>query len=168
MIAEIMRKSNGNGNGTEEYNNMGDMYTKIQIAMMPLPNWVDVIFAMRKINYTDEDEDDCNCGDCVVKDDDADDSAVMMMMTARWWWWPNDDDDADDGDATEPHTSPPGDPLEVSALNISVRKQDPAKTTNISLRTLLLFFLTQDFLFHSWSLLAGYVVIYIQIEHSSQ
>ena len=38
MIAEIMRKSNGNGNGTEEYNNMGDMYTKIKIAMMPLPN----------------------------------------------------------------------------------------------------------------------------------
>ena len=42
-----------------------------------------MIFATRKSNYTDEDEDDCNCGDNVVKDDDADDSAVMMMMTAR-------------------------------------------------------------------------------------
>ena len=49
---------------------------------------------------------------------------MMMMMRVR-----------------QPHT-PPWAPLEVSALNISVRKQDPAETTNILLQktTLLLVF----------------------------
>ena len=42
------------------------------------------------------------------------------------------DVDEDDGSATEP--SPPGAPLEVSALNISVRKQDPRQQTSYSRR----------------------------------
>ena len=45
----------------------------------------------------------------------------MMTVTTK-----NIDDDVS---ATESHTSPHGASLEVSALNISVRKQDPRQQT---------------------------------------
>ena len=87
---------------------------------------MEIIFPTRRKNRPKKRCGDHHRGDkgSGVGDDDDDDDGDHRVDDV--------DVDEDDGSATEP--SPPGAPLEVSALNISVRKQDPRQQTSYSRR----------------------------------